>query len=424
MSSVDPSAAPVDARDFRRAMGSFTTGVAVVTTSSGGRDYGMPVNSLTSVSLDPPVISVCFQHGSATARATVERGAFAVNILGTAQADLIPRFMGPIEDRFKSVEVERSGEGLPLLGGSLSQLVCTVKDTVCVGDHLVMFGEVRGISMQTGEPLVFHRGQYGGFQDTSSIRDRFVTTHAGRVHLLEAGSGPPLVLLPSNGCSAHEYDDVVPLLARRYRVIAIDCPGQGDSDRIVRHHTIEMHGAAVLAVLDQLQLPQVHLVGTSVGGLIGLQLARDVADRLASLVLVDTPLRDEAFWAAQWPRLERGFSQPTQGFEEVQPRFRALTPEVHARWNIDRNKAGAWTMMDVMWAGREFDALGAAASVRTRTLALIGGRGPIADLAPSYALKVPGASVVVLDECGHFPMIDDPHAFAETVAGFLDRRAT
>jgi 3-oxoadipate enol-lactonase len=57
--------------------------------------------------------------------------------------------------------------------------------------------------------------------------------------------------------------------------------------------------------------------------------------------------------------------------------------------------------------------------VKTRTLALIGGRGPIADLVDSYPAKVPGATVTVLQECGHFPMIDDPRAFAEAVTTFL-----
>lgn len=254
---------------------------------------------------------------------------------------------------------------------------------------------------------------------STDIRDRFVQTPLGRLHLLEAGEGEPLLLLPSNGCSAHEYAAVLPLLAARCRAIAVDYPGHGDSEPITRHHTIEMYGAAMLALLDALGLARAHVAGTSVGGLIGLQLARDAAARLASLVLVDTPLRDEAFWAAQWPRLERAFSLPVQSFEEVRPRFRALTPQLHERWNIDRCKAGAWTMMDVMWAGRAFDALGATAAVQARTLVLIGERGPIADLVETWRQRIPAARVEVMAECGHFPMVDDPQGFSARVLDFL-----
>ena len=255
--------------------------------------------------------------------------------------------------------------------------------------------------------------------DAPLIRDRFVQTRAGRLHLLEAGAGEPLLLLASNGCSAHQYRAVLPLLAAHGHAMALDILGQGDSDPLTRHHSIEMHGAAVLALLDALELPRASIVGTSVGGLIALQLARDTPRRLGPLVLVDTPLRTEAFWAAQWPRLERAFATPTQTFEEVRPRFRELTPELHERWNIDRRKAGAWTLMDVMWAGREFDALGAAAAARVPTLVLIGGRGPIADLVDVYRARMPHAAVEVMPDCGHFPMVDDPPDFSRRVLRFL-----
>jgi pimeloyl-ACP methyl ester carboxylesterase len=73
------------------------------------------------------------------------------------------------------------------------------------------------------------------------MKHGFVQTKHGRLHYLEAGKGPTLVLLHSNGASAFQYEQVLPGFAERSRVLALDMPGHGDSDPITRHYSIEAY---------------------------------------------------------------------------------------------------------------------------------------------------------------------------------------
>ena len=83
---------------------------------------------------------------------------------------------------------------------------------------------------------------------TPAFREGFVQTNGhGRMHYLEAGSGTPLVLIHTNGGSAHQYAGVMPALARQFRVIAWDMPGHGDSDPVTRHYSIADYCAFWLA---------------------------------------------------------------------------------------------------------------------------------------------------------------------------------
>ena len=84
----------------------------------------------------------------------------------------------------------------------------------------------------------------------SGIKDGFAKTKGyGRIHYREIGSGPALMLMHTNGASAHQYDIIAPLLAKHFRVISWDMPGHGDSDRITRHYTMEDHAKALAALM-------------------------------------------------------------------------------------------------------------------------------------------------------------------------------
>jgi 3-oxoadipate enol-lactonase len=246
---------------------------------------------------------------------------------------------------------------------------------------------------------------------SAAIEERFADTRHGRIHYLQAGDGEPLVLLHSNGCSAWEYEFVLPGLARTRRVIAMDMPGHGDSDRIVRHYSMEMYADSVIGLLDALGIRRAAVSGASIGGTICLALGRDHAARVHPAVIVEAPLRTGAQWAQMWPRIEASYAEPTQTEAVLKPRFRAVTSELLSRWNTDRNKAGAWTMVDVMRAMRDFDALAALAAQAGPSAAIIGEVGTAAPNRGEYERHLGAARVVVLADCGHFPMIDDPAAF-------------
>ncbi|MEX1141080.1 MAG: flavin reductase family protein [Thermoleophilaceae bacterium] len=159
MAMTEPSE-HVDATLLRRTMAGFATGVAVVTTEDGGELHGMTVNSLTSVSLEPPLVLVCFTDDARTAAAAARRGAFALHLLSRRQQALSDRFAGRGEDHFEGVDVALDEIGLPVLPGGLGRLTCRVETTYQGGDHVIVVGRVVACEPRDGTPLLFYRGRY------------------------------------------------------------------------------------------------------------------------------------------------------------------------------------------------------------------------------------------------------------------------
>jgi 3-hydroxy-9,10-secoandrosta-1,3,5(10)-triene-9,17-dione monooxygenase reductase component len=154
----------IDPKRFRSVMGTFPTGVAVITTTWNGELFGATINSLTSVSLQPSMLLFCTSEGSATGAAIRRRGLFSVNILGQHQSDLSARFTGQPNNRFEDLAIAFSADGLPLLQGAAAQLCCSVAAIHRAGDHDIILGEVLSGDEIACSPLVFHKGAYGRFQ--------------------------------------------------------------------------------------------------------------------------------------------------------------------------------------------------------------------------------------------------------------------
>ena len=105
----------MDAFEFRRIMGHWTTGVAVVATRRGERPWGLTANAFASVSLDPPLVLVCVEKTVKSHDAIAAAGKFAVSILGAGQADVSNRFASRVEDKFEGIAVSRGTTGVPLI---------------------------------------------------------------------------------------------------------------------------------------------------------------------------------------------------------------------------------------------------------------------------------------------------------------------
>ena len=154
----------IDSKRFRSVMGAFPTGVAIIATEWQGDLFGATINSLTSVSLEPCMLLVCTNEGSATGGAIRKRGLFSVSILGQHQYELSARFTGKLKNRFDELDITFSADGLPLLQGAAAQLCCRVTAVHKAGDHDVILGEVLSGDEAACSPLVFHKGAYGSFQ--------------------------------------------------------------------------------------------------------------------------------------------------------------------------------------------------------------------------------------------------------------------
>jgi flavin reductase (DIM6/NTAB) family NADH-FMN oxidoreductase RutF len=159
--SRKPSEALVSA--FRGCVGEFATGVAVVTAEHEGYTAGMTLNSFTSVSLDPLLVLVSLGNTSRTLHATKGSGRFAVSILKREQRGVALDFAEP-GALFPRRHVEQDREGFVTVSGATAVLRCTVERIEPAGDHAVVIGEVVSIAHGGGEPLLFHRGRFGGFE--------------------------------------------------------------------------------------------------------------------------------------------------------------------------------------------------------------------------------------------------------------------
>jgi flavin reductase (DIM6/NTAB) family NADH-FMN oxidoreductase RutF len=151
-----------DLRTLRDALGSFATGVTVVTClDSDGRPFGLTVNSFTSVSMDPPLLLVCIAKPARCAPALTSASHFAVNVLQTGQQPASIRFSTRDEDRFGATPWSTGETGAPLLMESLGVFECERHAVYDGGDHEILVGHVLRASFDpNSDPLLYFRGRY------------------------------------------------------------------------------------------------------------------------------------------------------------------------------------------------------------------------------------------------------------------------
>ncbi len=165
--------AAFDARQFRDAVGWFTTGVTVITTrAASGAPVGITANSFSSVSLDPPLVQFGLDRRALSLPAFRSFGHFAVSILAEDQQGLSSRFAKPGGDKWRDIDFEVWGSGCPVLRGVLAALDCRTEAVHEGGDHLVFIGRVLRLEARRhGRPLLFSRGAYHALGDRLGIAD-------------------------------------------------------------------------------------------------------------------------------------------------------------------------------------------------------------------------------------------------------------
>jgi len=168
---LPPSTA--EGKAFRSVLGTFLTGVTVVTAFDGdGRPRGLTANSFTSVSLDPPLILVCVSKtaGSCAILAAADR--FCVNILGDGQTPVAAAFSSSSAKKFEAVEIQRIGDGPPVIRGCLGVLDCARHQLFDAGDHVIVVGRVVGFASSSGSPLGYYRGRYVAFGEAAQALEQ------------------------------------------------------------------------------------------------------------------------------------------------------------------------------------------------------------------------------------------------------------
>ncbi len=158
-----PERAQHDARDFRTALGTFPTGVCLITTAApDGRRAGLTVNSFSSVSLDPPMVLWSLARTATSAAVFRDAEYFAINVLAATDAALSSHFAKSGADKFAAF-AERFTPGLgsaPVLEGAAATFECHSRHRYYGGDHIIVIGVVERYRHTDVAPLLFHRGRY------------------------------------------------------------------------------------------------------------------------------------------------------------------------------------------------------------------------------------------------------------------------
>jgi flavin reductase (DIM6/NTAB) family NADH-FMN oxidoreductase RutF len=146
---------------FREVFGRFATGVAVITSAAPSGSGGMTANALCSLSLDPLLALVCFENGARTLPIVRDAGRFGVNILGSDQEDLAGVFASKLPESEKLENVDhRIEHGVPVITGSLAWAALELREMIAGGDHTIAIGEVIGMGLGEGDPLLWFGARY------------------------------------------------------------------------------------------------------------------------------------------------------------------------------------------------------------------------------------------------------------------------
>ena len=154
----------VDSETFKQVLGSWATGVTIVTSQYGDLRHGMTVSAFNEVSLDPPMVLFCADKSSNTMGVIEQSRVFSVSILARSQEELSNLFANKQKEavRFNDLDCTLGATGCPRIPGALAWLDCSVHEAVDAGDHVIYVGRLEEAEARDVRPLLHFRGKYGG----------------------------------------------------------------------------------------------------------------------------------------------------------------------------------------------------------------------------------------------------------------------
>ena len=157
----EPAEQISDTRALRAVLGAFPTGVAIITVlAEGAQPVGVTVNSLSSVSLDPPLLLWSLLSTSPSMSAFRGASHYCVNILAADQAHVATRFASKIPDKFDGIQWRPGPFGTPVLSGCSATLLCETAFQNYGGDHTIFIGRIMAFEQAERQSLLFVRGQF------------------------------------------------------------------------------------------------------------------------------------------------------------------------------------------------------------------------------------------------------------------------
>jgi flavin reductase (DIM6/NTAB) family NADH-FMN oxidoreductase RutF len=146
---------------FREFAAHWPSGVAVITTvDNDGMPKGLTMTAVTSLSMEPRQFLICVDNRSATLQPILDSVRFCINFLGSSQQDVAALFASKREDKFTAVKWAKDALGMPAIEGAVANASCEVVAVHNGGDHRIIVGELRGVSINGGAPLIYQLGRF------------------------------------------------------------------------------------------------------------------------------------------------------------------------------------------------------------------------------------------------------------------------
>jgi pimeloyl-ACP methyl ester carboxylesterase len=259
------------------------------------------------------------------------------------------------------------------------------------------------------------------------VRRAFVDTPAGQIHYATAGEGKAVLLLHQTPRSWDEYREVLPIIGQKYRAVAMDTVGFGDSYKPRQRGSIELYAQGVLNLLDALGIEQSSLVGHHTGGVIAVEVSAGHPERVDKLVLSSTPYLDAEERERRKHRppvdeveVKEDGSHLTELWRKRMPFYPKNRPDLLSRFVRDALKVLP-QLEDGHRAVSEYRMEERLPSINAPTLVLAGSDDPFASAGLDVLAERIRGSLRKVIEGGMVPMVDQmPEKFAEAVLGFLD----
>lgn len=248
-----------------------------------------------------------------------------------------------------------------------------------------------------------------------------------QLHYEDYGHGTPLILVHGLGSSTCDWEYQIPALSQHYRVLAIDVRGHGRSDKPREAYRIADFADDVSALITHLQLPSVHLVGISMGGMIGFQLGVDQPQLLRSLTIVNSAPEVKASTIGQWLEIGKRWTlSRLLSLESIgkalgkllfpRPEQAELRRKVEQRWPRNDKRAYLASLDAIIgWGVRE-----RLMNITCPTLVITADR----DYTPverkrEYVAQMPDARLLVIENSRHATPLDQPQRFNDALLAFL-----
>ncbi|MFC1974506.1 alpha/beta fold hydrolase [Chloroflexota bacterium] len=262
------------------------------------------------------------------------------------------------------------------------------------------------------------------------IERGLIKTSDGYIHYRSDGEGKPLILLHCTLRSSTSFLDVIPLLAKRYRVYALDTPGFGDSDRPSRPYTIPDYARAVTEALTGLGLEKANVLGEAMGALMAMELAGTYPDKVERLILQSLAFFPDS--ESQRRRLgqvgetyrttEEGFPMP-RTFKEAMEwdtvrRPRNPTEVWLDRENTDLGKAGKWFLKGYEAVAR-YDINSALERIQCPTLLVTGEYFLYRQFQDELTRRIRDVQVAIIPGAQLMPQVDNPEEVSRVLTNFI-----